>query len=89
MRCRPACWYSPVREAWRILKPGDRMVVLDLARHNYEEARELYADLWLGFTQVEVARFLQQAGFRNIETSVVHCETEAPHFETMLAVADK
>ena len=78
-----------VAEAWRILKPGGRIVVLDLVRHNYEEARELYADLWLGFTEVEVTRLLRQAGFKNIETSVVHTEEAAPHFETLLAVADK
>ena len=78
-----------VAEAWRILKPGGRIVVLDLLRHSYEEARELYADLWLGFTEVEVTRFLRQAGFKNIETSVVHSEEDAPHFETLLAVGDK
>lgn len=78
-----------VAEAWRILKPGGRIVVLDLLRHTYEEARELYADLWLGFTEVEVTRFLRQAGFKNIETSIVHSEESAPHFETLLAVGDK
>jgi ArsR family transcriptional regulator len=78
-----------VAEAARILKPGGRIVVLDLLRHSYEEARELYADLWLGFTEVEVTRFLRQAGFKNIETSIVHSEEDAPHFETLLAVGDK
>jgi ArsR family transcriptional regulator len=78
-----------VAEAWRILKPGGRIVVLDLLRHNYEEAREMYADLWLGFTEVEVTRFLRQAGFKNIDTSVVHSEEGAPRFETLLAVGDK
>ncbi|MBZ5610835.1 MAG: metalloregulator ArsR/SmtB family transcription factor [Acidobacteriia bacterium] len=78
-----------VAEAWRILKPGGRIVVLDLMRHNYEEAREMYADLWLGFTEVEAVRFLRQARFKNIETSVVHREEEAPHFETLLAVGEK
>jgi ubiquinone/menaquinone biosynthesis C-methylase UbiE len=78
-----------VAEAWRILKDGGRIVVLDLLRHSYEEARELYADLWLGFTEVEVTRFLRQAGFKNIETSIVHSEEDAPHFETLLAVGDK
>ena len=78
-----------VAEAWRILKPGGRIVVLDLVRHAYEEARELYADLWLGFTEVEVGRFLRRAGFKNVEISVVHRESEAPHFETLLAVGDR
>ena len=78
-----------VAEAMRILKPGGRIVVLDLLRHSYEEARELYADLWLGFTEVEVTRFMRQDGFKNIETSIVHSEEDAPHFETLLAVGDK
>ncbi len=78
-----------VAEASRILKTGGRIVVLDLLRHSYEEARELYADLWLGFTEVEVTRFLRQAGFKNIETSIVHSQEDAPHFETLLAVGDK
>jgi len=78
-----------VAEAWRILKPGGRIVVLDLLRHTYEEARELYADLWLGFTEVEVTRFLRQAGFKGIETSVVHSEESSPRFETLLAVGEK
>jgi ArsR family transcriptional regulator len=78
-----------VAEAHRILKPEGRIVILDLVRHHLEEARELYADLWLGFTEVEIRRFLRKAGFRNAETSIVHRETEAPHFETLLAVAGK
>lgn len=78
-----------VAEAWRILKPGGRIVVLDLLRHNHEEAREMYADLWLGFSEVEVGKFLREAGFKKVETAVVHREQEAPHFETMLAVGAK
>jgi ArsR family transcriptional regulator len=78
-----------VDEAYRILKQDGRIVILDLARHHFEEARELYADLWLGFTEVELDTFLRKAGFGNILTSIVHRETEAPHFETTLALADK
>ncbi|MGP8243565.1 MAG: metalloregulator ArsR/SmtB family transcription factor [Bryobacteraceae bacterium] len=76
-------------EARRILKPGGRVAVLDLNRHHFEQARELYADLWLGFTELEMERCLKNAGFRNVETAVVHREAEAPYFETLLATGDK
>ena len=49
----------------------------------------MYADLWLGFTELEVERYLTATGFRNVETAVVYRETDAPHLETMLAVGDK
>jgi ubiquinone/menaquinone biosynthesis C-methylase UbiE len=52
-----------VREAWRILRPGGRIVVLDLAKHRFEEARELYADEWLGFSEVEIESMLASIGF--------------------------
>lgn len=76
-------------QAFRIVKPGGQLVVLDLLQHSFEEARELYADVWLGFGEGELAAMLEKAGFVEIETAVVDREPEPPNFQTLLAVARK
>lgn len=78
-----------VDAAFRILKPGGRIVILDLKKHGFEEAREVYADTWLGFSEVEARSFLEQAGFQDVTSWIVDREKQAPGFETMLAMGEK
>jgi ArsR family transcriptional regulator len=78
-----------IREAARILRPGGRIVILDLAKHRFEEARELYADEWLGFTEAEIEAMLTGAGFTDVRASVVDKDPDAPQFQTLLAVGKK
>jgi ArsR family transcriptional regulator len=78
-----------VEEAWRILRPGGRIVVLDLLKHGFEDARELYADVWLGFSQAELLNLLRKAHFRAVDVQVVDREEQPPHFQTLMALGEK
>ncbi len=78
-----------IQEAHRILKPGGSIVILDLVKHEFEAARDLYADVWLGFSQVELLDLLRKARFKNAEVAITDRETEAPHFQSVMAFAKK
>ncbi len=78
-----------IAAAHRILNPGGQVMILDLLQHNFEQARELYGDRWLGFTESDLHRWLETAGFKKIEISAVAREEEPPHFQTVLAVGVK
>jgi ArsR family transcriptional regulator len=76
---------TAVNEAFRILRPGGQLLVLDLREHAFEKARELYGDLWLGFKESALHGFLKAAGFAKVEVATVAREEREPHFETLLA----
>ncbi len=75
--------------AYRMLKPGGQMMILDLAAHKFERAKELYGDRWLGFAESDLHAWIEKAGFKRIEISVVAREEQPPHFETILAVGER
>ena len=78
-----------IASACVLLVPGGQLVILDLLKHSVEAARSLYGDRWLGFAESDLHRWLEEAGFRGIEISVVAREENPPHFQTILASARK
>ncbi len=78
-----------LQAAHRILRPGGQVAVLDLLAHQFEQARELYADTWLGFTEAELGAMLQDAGFSDVDSAVVSKDEQNPVFQTLLATGRK
>ena len=74
-----------IASAYRMLKPGGQVMILDLARHRFAKAQELYGDRWPGFAESDLHRWLESAGFKKIEINIVAREEQSPHFETVLA----
>ena len=53
-------------EAARALRPGGRLLVVDMVPHEREEYRVTMGHLWLGFEPVQIAGWLETAGFTDV-----------------------
>lgn len=78
-----------IDSAHRILRPGGRLIILDLLQHNFTEARDLYADRWLGFSESHIAAMMNKSGFHQLETLIADKETAPPKFQTLLAIGTR
>lgn len=78
-----------IAAAYNVLKSGGQIMILDLLQHNFEKARDLYGDRWLGFAESNLHHWLENAGFKKVEITVVAREEQPPHFQTILAGAEK
>lgn len=78
-----------IQSTHRLLKPGGQLMILDLLEHQFEKARDLYGDTWLGFAESDLQRWLEAAGYKKIEITVVAREEAPPNFQTVLASGEK
>ena len=74
-----------VAAAAKLLRKSGRLIVLDLNQHQFDQARELYGDYWLGFSEADLRDWLAEAGLREIEVQLLTPEAEPPHFQPTLA----
>jgi SAM-dependent methyltransferase len=58
---------ATLAETVRILKPGGKVLVLDLRQHDQDWVRERLGDRWLGFDDKELDRLLRTAGLTAVD----------------------
>jgi ArsR family transcriptional regulator len=55
-----------LEEVRRKLRPGGKLLIVDLLQHEKHEYREQMGHVWLGFAEEQILRFSRLAGLRSM-----------------------
>ena len=66
-----------ISEAARVLKPGGRLLVLDMMPHDRQDLRQTMGHLWQGFASATLASWMEEAGLENFRYNPLAPDPEA------------
>ena len=76
-----------VAEAARTLRPGGRLLLTSLAKHEHRAVVEAYGHVNLGFSERDLHRLATRAGLDVQGSGLVTRERRPPHFEVISLIA--
>jgi ArsR family transcriptional regulator len=74
-------------EAARALKPGGRLLILDMLPHEREEYRQTMGHIWMGFSEKQMTAWLHAAGFKDVAWHAMPPESKAKGPSLFVATA--
>lgn len=80
---------SVITEAARVLRPGGRLIVATLARHEHEATVSAYDHVNLGLDTGALRQWLMAAGLEVLSCNITAREHQPPYFRVITASADK
>ena len=66
-----------IAEAVRALKPGGRLLVLDMMPHDRQDLRQTMGHLWQGFDRATLSAWMESAGLENIRYNELPADPDA------------
>jgi ubiquinone/menaquinone biosynthesis C-methylase UbiE len=76
-------------EVARVLKPGGRLILVDMLPHDRDSYRQQMGHVWLGFTEEKVVRMFEDAGFGKVRVIPLVPDTRAKGPGLFVATGDK
>ncbi len=78
-----------IQQAYKVCKPGGKIIISTLQKHNHDSVLIEYGHKNLGFETTELNRWCESAGFIDVDATISSQEQKKPHFKIVTVEASK